>query len=53
MGHRLEIYIAEQYAADLIQIADSFNIPAQVVGRVEESATNQLTITSPFGQFTY
>ena len=53
MGHRLEIYIAEQYAADLIQIAASFNIPAQVVGRVEESATNQLTITSPFGQFTY
>jgi len=53
MGHRLEIYIAEEYATDLIQIAAGFNIPARVVGRVEESETNQLTITSPFGQFTY
>jgi len=53
MGHRLEIYIPEQYAPDLIQIAASFNIPAQVVGRVEPSETNRLTITSPYGQFTY
>jgi len=53
MGHRLEIYISEQYAPDLIQIAASFNIPAQVVGRVEQSETNRLTITSPYGQFTY
>ena len=53
MGHRLEIYIPEQYAPDLISTAAAFNIPAQVVGRVEESNTNQLTITSPFGQFQY
>ena len=53
MGHRLEIYISEQYAQDLISIAAAFNIPAQVVGRVKESDTNQLTITSPFGQFQY
>ncbi|PIQ21706.1 MAG: phosphoribosylformylglycinamidine cyclo-ligase, partial [Cytophagales bacterium CG18_big_fil_WC_8_21_14_2_50_42_9] len=53
MGHRLEIYISEEYAHNLISIAAAFNIPAQIVGRVEESDTNRLTLTSPFGQFTY
>ncbi|KAA5544138.1 AIR synthase related protein [Adhaeribacter rhizoryzae] len=53
MGHRLEIYLSEQYAQDLINIAASYNIPAQIVGRVEASDTNRLTITSPYGQFEY
>jgi phosphoribosylformylglycinamidine cyclo-ligase len=53
MGHRLEIYLSEQYAQELIDIAASFNIAAQVVGRVEASDTNQLTITSPYGEFVY
>lgn len=53
MGHRLEIYLPEQYAQDLINIAASFNIAAQVVGRVEPSASNRLTIKSPYGEFEY
>ncbi|WP_026462264.1 AIR synthase related protein [Adhaeribacter aquaticus] len=53
MGHRLEIYINEQHAQDLIDIAARFNIPAQIVGRVEASDKNELTITSPFGEFKY
>ncbi|GEO03409.1 phosphoribosylformylglycinamidine cyclo-ligase [Adhaeribacter aerolatus] len=53
MGHRLEIYLPEQYAQDLINIAAGFNINAQIVGRVEASETNRLTITSPYGQFEY
>jgi phosphoribosylformylglycinamidine cyclo-ligase len=53
MGHRLEIYLPEQYAQELIDIAASFNIAAQVVGRVEASNTNQLTIRSPYGEFIY
>jgi phosphoribosylformylglycinamidine cyclo-ligase len=53
MGHRLEIYLPEQYAQELIDIAAAFHIPAQVVGRVEASAANQLTIKSPYGEFVY
>lgn len=36
MGHRMEAYLPEQYADTLIQIAKSFNIDAQIVGRVEK-----------------
>lgn len=53
MGHRLEIYLPEQYAQELIDIAASFNIAAQVVGRVEASDTNRLTIKSSYGEFVY
>ncbi len=53
MGHRLEIYIAPEHAQGLIDIAASFNIPAQIVGRVEASTKNELTIKSPFGEFVY
>ncbi|RDC65833.1 AIR synthase related protein [Adhaeribacter pallidiroseus] len=53
MGHRLEIYLNEAYAADLLTIAQSFNIEAKIIGRVEASAQNQLTIKSTFGEFNY
>ncbi|QNF32599.1 phosphoribosylformylglycinamidine cyclo-ligase [Adhaeribacter swui] len=53
MGHRLEIYLNEAYAADLIAIAQSFNIEAKIIGRVEASEKNELTIKSPFGEFNY
>ena len=35
MGHRLEVYTDEDTASELIALADSFGIHAQVVGRVE------------------
>jgi phosphoribosylformylglycinamidine cyclo-ligase len=53
MGHRLEIYLPEAYAQNLINIAASFNIAAQIVGRVEASESNHLAIKSPYGQFEY
>ena len=53
MGHRLEIYLPEAHAADLIAIAQSFNVAAKIIGRVEASAENKLTIKSPHGEFTY
>jgi len=37
MGHRMEIYTDEDTAQKIIEISNSFNIPAQIVGRVEES----------------
>ena len=53
MGHRMEIYIAPEYADDVIEIAKGFNIDARIVGFVEESDTNVLTIESENGTFTY
>ncbi|KAA3440337.1 AIR synthase related protein [Rufibacter hautae] len=53
MGHRLEIYVPEAIAQDLISISQSFNLDAQIIGRVEASEKNELTIKSPYGQFYY
>ena len=53
MGHRMEIYVPEELAQDIIDISKSFNVDAQVVGRVENNATKKLTINSEFGEFIY
>lgn len=53
MGHRMEIYVPENIAEHLIQISRSFNVDAQIVGRVESSATKKLTIESSLGKFIY
>ena len=53
MGHRMELYVPEEIAQDIIKISESFNVDAQIVGRVEESETKKLTITSEFGTFEY
>ena len=47
MGHRMEIYVSEEIAQDIIAISESFGIPAQIVGRVEQSDKKQVTIQSP------
>jgi phosphoribosylformylglycinamidine cyclo-ligase len=52
-GHRLEMYVPEEIAADLIAIAGSFEVDAQIVGRVESSASKKLTISGPNGTFIY
>jgi len=53
MGHRMELYVSQEIAEDIISISQSFNVDAQIVGRVEASATKKLTIKSAFGQFDY
>ncbi|MCZ2479529.1 phosphoribosylformylglycinamidine cyclo-ligase [Aquirufa nivalisilvae] len=53
MGHRMEIYVNPMYADQIIQISQSFGIPAQVIGRVEPSTSKKLTIRSEFGEFVY
>jgi phosphoribosylformylglycinamidine cyclo-ligase len=52
-GHRLELYVPESIAAELIAISESFGVAAQIVGRVEASASKKLTIQSPYGTFEY
>ncbi|EHQ26217.1 AIR synthase related protein [Mucilaginibacter paludis] len=53
MGHRMELYVPEAIAADLIKISQSFGIEAQVIGRVEAAEHKQVTITSEYGEFVY
>ncbi len=53
MGHRLEIYLPDAHAAEVIAIATSFGIAAQVIGRVEAAPTKEVVLTSPHGTFTY
>ncbi len=53
MGHRMEIYVSPEYAQQIIDISQSFNIDAQIVGRVEECDKKKLTIRSEHGTFEY
>ena len=52
-GHRMELYVTQEIAEDLIAISKSFNVNAQIIGRVEASETKKLTIKSEFGEFIY
>ncbi|UMB61864.1 AIR synthase-related protein [Lutibacter sp. A80] len=52
-GHRMELYVSEEIAQDLIEISKSFNVNAKIIGRVEASETKKLTIKSEFGVFEY
>ena len=52
-GHRMEIYVPQEIADNIIAISKSFNVDAQIVGRVEASDKKKLTISSEFGEFTY
>lgn len=52
-GHRMELYVNPEIAEDIIAISKSFNVNAQIVGRVEASETKKLTIKSVYGTFEY
>ncbi|NNG09182.1 MAG: phosphoribosylformylglycinamidine cyclo-ligase [Arenibacter sp.] len=52
-GHRMEIYVNDAIAADIIAISESFGVAAKVIGKVLPGATKKLTITSEFGTFAY
>jgi len=53
MGHRMELYVAPELAEQIIKISESFNVSAQVVGRVEKSNQKELTIKGPHEKFQY
>lgn len=53
MGHRLEVYLSEENASRVIEISESFGIPARIVGRVEEAPTNELILQTPYGEIRY
>tara|TARA_R110002012_G_scaffold118698_3_gene267651 strand:- start:188 stop:1204 length:1017 start_codon:yes stop_codon:yes gene_type:complete len=53
MGHRMELYVNESIAQQIIDISKSFNVDAQIIGRVEAASSKKLTIDSEFGVFKY
>lgn len=53
MGHRMELYIPREIAADIIDMSNEFGIEAQIIGRVEKSDSKKLSIISEFGTFQY
>jgi phosphoribosylformylglycinamidine cyclo-ligase len=53
MGHRFEIYTRPENAAEIIEIAASFNLEAKIIGHCEASSQKKLTINSEFGSFEY
>ncbi len=53
MGHRMEIYLSEEHAQEVIDASREFNIDAQVVGRVEASDHREVIIRSETGEYRY
>ena len=53
MGHIMELYVPEEIAEDIIAISNSFNVDAQIIGRVEDFKGKKLTINSEFGTYIY
>jgi len=53
MGHRLEFYVPEAYAKEIIEISESFGVAAQIIGQVKSSEQKRVTIQSEHGTFVY
>ena len=53
MGHRMELYVPKEIAQDIIDISKSFNVDAQIIGRVDDFKGKKLTIDGKLGTFTY
>ena len=53
MGHRMELYVSPDKVEEIMSISDSFNVKAQIVGRVEAAPKNKLTLDTTYGTFDY
>ena len=53
MGHRMELYIPAEHAEKIIEISTSFDVDAQIIGRVAASSKKALTIKTEMGTFEY
>lgn len=52
-GHRMELYVDETIAEDIITISESFGVPAKIIGHISPSDKKRLTIKSKYGTFEY
>ncbi|MDO9511704.1 MAG: AIR synthase-related protein [Bacteroidales bacterium] len=53
MGHRIELYVQPEIAAEIISISESFGIDARIIGRCESSDKSSLHIRTSHGEFIY
>ena len=53
MGHRMEIYTDSNTANKIIEISNSYDIEAKIIGKVQSSKSKKLTINSELGNFYY
>ena len=53
MGHRMEFYLPQTFAEEIISISKSFDVDAQIVGRVEASTKKRLTIKTTNESYEY
>lgn len=53
MGHRMEVYLDERYAEEIIDISESYGVEAKIIGRVEPFEGKKVTITGEHGSFEY
>ena len=53
MGHRMEVYLDERYAEEIIDIAESYGVEAQIIGRVEPHTGKKVTLQGTYGTFEY
>lgn len=53
MGHRMEFYVPQARASEIIAISKSFDIDARIIGHVEAAPAKEVILTSPNGTFTY
>ncbi|HYG17277.1 MAG TPA: AIR synthase related protein [Ohtaekwangia sp.] len=53
MGHRLEIYLPERFAQNIIDMSRTFDVDAKIIGRVEKAEQKRVTLRSDYGEFVY
>ncbi|MCF1749571.1 AIR synthase related protein [Mariniradius sediminis] len=53
MGHRLEVYLPEAFAQEVIDISESFGVDAKIIGHVEAHAGKKVSILGQHGRFEY
>ena len=53
MGHRMELYVPETVAEDIIIESKSFNIEARIIGHCNPASEKRIIIKSEFGKFCF
>ena len=53
MGHRMEIYLPEEHAAEVMKISEKYGVEARILGRVEKADAPEVIVRSPYGEFIY
>ncbi|MBP8240144.1 MAG: phosphoribosylformylglycinamidine cyclo-ligase [Saprospiraceae bacterium] len=51
MGHRLEVYLPQEHAPTVLDIAKQFGIEARIAGRVESAARAEVVLETEHGRF--